>query len=152
MQIKQKENKKLLTDKSAAVALKKMATEKAKQSILSLQSELDMLKAESCSNAKKLELRRNYSSRLDDLINSKQQEVKIQKGVLKDNESADSESSQGGPDVMQYIMRKAQIYELQESIKTMERKIEIARGSRKNSRCRESSQGSNSFHWQPGML
>lgn len=128
MQIKQKQNKKLLADKSASVAMKKIATEKAKQSITSLQSELEVLKSKTASNAKKLELRKKYSLRLDELIQTKQEEVSIQKRVLKEKEYASSKA-QSGPDVMQYISRKAEIHALQESIKTVQRKIEIAKGS-----------------------
>ena len=152
MQIKQKQNKKLLTDKSAAAAMRKIATEKAKQSILSLQSELEVLKSKSASNEKKLELREKYSSRLDETIQAKLEEVKIQKNVLKDRESSSSSHpKEGGLDIMQYIGQKAKIYELRDSIKTMERKVEIAKGSLKTSRCQEI-RVNDSFHWQPGML
>jgi hypothetical protein len=174
MQIKQKQNKKLLTDKSAAVALRKIAAEKAKQLIVSLQSELEVLKSKALSDENKLEVRTNYSRRLDVLIKAKQEEVKIQKSELKDKQvqnpdqtqggpdiikakleevkiQKSSDQTQGGPDVMQYILRKAEIYELQECIKTMERKIDIARGNLRNSRCR-AIQANTSFHWQPGMI
>jgi hypothetical protein len=152
MQIKQKQNKKLLSDKSAAVALRKIASEKAKQSILALQSELEVLKATTASNEKKLELREKYSSRLDEMIRAKLEEVRIQKNVLKDKDAIDrDEAVSNGPDVMQYILRKAEIFELLDCIKTMERKIEIAKGNIRNSKCREI-QAADSFHWQPGML
>ena len=150
--MKQKRNKRLLTNRSAAVALRKIATEKAKQSIQSLQSELQVLKSTSTANDKKMELRMKYSSRLDEMIHAKLQELKVQKHALKEKEtSASSDDGGGGPDVMQYILRKAEIYELQESIKSMERKIEIARG---NHLKKLTGQGSNdtSFHWQPKML
>ena len=93
-----------------------------------------------------------YSSRLDEMIHGKLEELKVQKHALKEKEtSASSDDGSGGPDVVQYILRKAEIYELQESIKTMERKIEIARGTHLKKLI---GQGSNdtSFHWQPKML
>lgn len=57
-------------------------------------------------------------------------------------------------------MQKAQIYDLREAIKAMERKIEIAKGNRKtrlqNQRAaaasRESSQANRPARWTPGML
>lgn len=152
MQIKQKQNKKLLTDKSAAATMRKIATEKAKQSILSLQSELKVLKSKAASNKKKLELRDKYSLRLEETIQAKLEEVKVQKNVLENRDpSSNSDSNESGPDIMQYIGQKAKIYELRESIKTMERKIEIAKGNLKTSRCQEVGVNE-SFHWQPGML
>ena len=164
MQIKQKLNKKALESKSATVALRKITTEKAKQAISSLESELEVLRNKSASNEKKLELRKNYSARLDEMIATKEEDVKTQKRVLMEKQSSSSQESQqcdrqkSGPDVMQYIMHKAEMYELKEAIKTMERKIEIAEGNktfkRRQSRCSSKDDVDNmpSFHWTPGML
>ena len=130
MQIKQKQNKKLLESKSATVALRKMATEKSKQAVASLESELELLKAEATANEKKLELRAKYSSRLDETIQTKKDEVMTQTKILQSG-SDQKEAQNNGPDVMEYILQKAEIYELQETIKTLERKIEIAVGNQK---------------------
>ena len=140
------------------MALRKIATEKEKQSLLSLQSQLQVLKSTSAAYDTKMELRLKYLARLDEMIHAKLEELKVQKHALEDKESAScSDDGKGGenssgPDVMQYILRKAEVYELQESIKTMERKIEIARGSHFKKPTGQDSSTNDSFHWQPRML
>ncbi|KAL3797355.1 hypothetical protein HJC23_010481 [Cyclotella cryptica] len=137
MQIRQKENKNLSETKSAQVALYKIATEKAKQHILSLQSELEVLKSKAAANEKKLELREKFSSRLDEITQVKQVEVKALQDVLTGNETSDDiittarHAQTNGLDIMRYITQKAEIHELQKKIKTTERKITIAKGNRK---------------------
>ncbi|KAL7535533.1 hypothetical protein ACHAXR_006552 [Thalassiosira sp. AJA248-18] len=159
MQIRHKQNKQTLEAKASKVALRKIAFEKSKQKIDTLQAQLQELKAKAHSNEKAVVLREAYSERLDELVYSKEDEVDGLKNILKnkDDPSQMLEDEPSGPDVMEYIMQKAEIYELRETIKAMERKVEIAKGNSKFQRKEESRQSSmpeecRSARWTPGML
>ena len=60
--------------------------------------------------------------------------------------------------IWQYIMQKVEIYELRETIKAMERKVEIAKGDKNNIQRSVSSRQSSATEvcrparWTPGML
>ena len=103
MQIRHKQNKKLLEAKASKAALRKIAFEKYKQRIDILQEQLQELKSKSNSNEKAIVMREAYLERLDESVYSKEDEVDGLKNVLKNKESPDQimEDEPTGPDVME---------------------------------------------------
>ncbi|KAL7525983.1 hypothetical protein ACHAWF_001586 [Thalassiosira exigua] len=173
MKIRDKQNKKLLEAKASKVALRKITFEKAKLKVDALQTQLQEVKSKADSNEKAVAMREAYLERLDELIyskrcapfntdlapivffltsNYKEDEVDGLKNALKNkadpSQILDDEPS--GPDVME-----AEIYELRETIKAMERKVEIAKGNKllqkRNSR-QSAAEESRPARWTPGML
>lgn len=103
MQIRLKQDKKVLEAKASKVALRKIASEKSKQKIDALQAQLQELKSKSKSNEKAVALREAYLERLDELVYAKEDEVDGLKNILKNKESPDQvlEDEPTGPDVME---------------------------------------------------
>ena len=141
MQIKQKRNKKVLESKSAKVAFRKISIEKSKKKTTDLQTKLDNLKSKASSNEKAVEIREKYLERLDEMICDKKKEIETERRVLSEQQAgmkansvidsstnSKAEAKELGPNVMEYILQKAEMYELREGIRTLERKIDIAEG------------------------
>ena len=103
MQIRHKQNKKVLEAKSSKVALRKIAFEKSKQKIETLQAQLQELKSKSGSNEKAVVMRETYLERMDEVVYSKEDEVDGLKNVLKNKEDPSQimEDEVCGPDVME---------------------------------------------------
>ena len=133
MQIRQKQNKKLLATQTSKVALRKIALKKTQQKTESLQGQLDELNTKSKLIKRGIAMREAHMERLDESVYSKEDEVDGLKNVLKNKASPDQimEEEPTGPDIMAYIQTKAQIYELREKIKAMERRAEISKGDTK---------------------
>jgi len=127
MQIKLKQSMKVLESKAAKLSLEKISYEKAKQRIDMLQSQLHDIKSKVEKNKLAIVMREAYIERLDERVYAKEDEVDGLKNVLNNKKSPDQilEDEVIAPDINEYIMQKKEIYELRESIKTMERKVEI---------------------------
>jgi len=118
---------KVLESKAAKLSLEKISYEKAKQRIDMLQSQLHDIKSKVEKNKLAIVMREAYIERLDERVYAKEDEVDGLKNVLNNKKSPDQilEDEVIAPDINEYIMQKKEIYELRESIKTMERKVEI---------------------------
>ena len=128
MQINQKQSMKVLETKAAKLSLEKISYEKSKRRIDKLQSQLHDIKSKFEKNKQAIVMREAYLERLDDQLYAKEDEVDGLKNVLNNKKSPDQilEDEVVGPDINEYIMQKKEIYELRESNKAMERKVEIA--------------------------
>jgi len=162
MQIKRKQTMKELETKASKLSLEKISYEKAKRRIDKLQSQLRDIKSKVEKNKQAIVMREAYLERLDDQVYAKEDEVDGLKNVLNNKKAPDQilEDEVVGPDINEYIMQKKEIYELRESIKAMERKVEIATIQKKQSDKQRvvPSRQSPECHqpaltrWRPGML
>ena len=163
MSIELKGTMKVLETKAAKLSLEKISYEKSKQRIDKIQSQLHDIKSKVEKNKQAIVMREAYLERLDEQLYAKEDEVDGLKNVLNNRKSPDKilEDEVVGPDINQYIMQKKEIYELRESIKAMERKVESATLQKKrsdkqrvvppvkqSSECRQPAL----TRWRPGML
>ena len=158
MQVRQSQTKKDLESVASKVALRKVSFEKSKQRVEVLHARLQDVKAKALANEKAVALREAYLERLDEEVYAKEDELDGLKNVLKNRADPTQvlEDEQTGPDVMEYIQQKADIFELRETIKVMERKVELANGRRKLERRRVPNQPAaeekRPARWAPRML
>ncbi|KAL9179568.1 hypothetical protein ACHAXT_008858 [Thalassiosira profunda] len=135
MQVRQNQAKKDLESVASKVALRKISFEKSTQRVDALHTRLQDVKAKALANEKAVALREAYLERLDEEVYAKEDELDGLKNVLKNRADPTQvlEDEQTGPD---YINQKAAIFELRETVKVMERKVDLAKGRRKLERRR----------------
>ena len=101
MQIKHKQVKKQQEALASKVALRKIAFEKSKQHIDTLQLKLQELKSKCNSNEQAVVMREAYLERLDEMVYSKEDEVDGLKNILnmKNDPKQILEDEATGPDI-----------------------------------------------------
>ena len=121
------ELKRSIREKGELISQQELLTRNLEKKLERVSNESIEVKNQMEANQKLLMLREKQIRRLEDKIKSSKDELeKLERKTKSNSMKEDSETNNAAFPIMKYVENKAKIKELQNSIKTRERKIEIA--------------------------